>query len=90
MKILSRGNHDYWWTSLAKLEQLCQTHQLSSLKFMRNNALLIGDSTIICGSRGWILPDDPAFTSDDAGSMPGDRATAPVAPGSQRNRMPWL
>lgn len=66
MKILSRGNHDYWWTSLAKLEQLCQTHQLSSLKFMRNNALLIGDSTIICGSRGWILPDDPAFTSDDA------------------------
>ncbi|MCD8499147.1 MAG: metallophosphoesterase [Clostridiales bacterium] len=72
MKILSRGNHDYWWTSLAKLEQLCQTHQLSSLKFMRNNALLIGDSTIICGSRGWILPDDPAFyIGTTPGSMPG-------------------
>ncbi|NCA98945.1 MAG: serine/threonine protein phosphatase [Clostridia bacterium] len=65
-KILSRGNHDYWWTSLAKLEHLCQTHQLGSLKFMRNTALLIEGSTIICGSRGWILPDDPAFSPDDA------------------------
>lgn len=65
-KILSRGNHDYWWTSLAKLEALCHSHHLDSLKFMRNNAILVEDDTIICGSRGWILPDDPAFSADDA------------------------
>lgn len=65
-KILSRGNHDYWWTSLAKLEKLCQAHGLLSLRFMRNNALVVEDSVRICGSRGWILPDDPVFSSDDA------------------------
>ena len=64
-KILSRGNHDYWWTSLAKLEHFCQIHDLSSIKFLRNNAMLVEDRYVICGSRGWILPDDPTFTTDD-------------------------
>lgn len=66
LKILSRGNHDYWWQSLAKLEKFCQTHDLSSLRFLRNNALLVEDRYLICGSRGWILPDDPDFKPDDA------------------------
>ncbi len=64
-KILSRGNHDFWWQSLAKLEQFCTTHQLTTLRFLRNNALLVEDSYLICGSRGWILPDDPDFKTED-------------------------
>lgn len=64
-KILSRGNHDYWWQSLRKMEQFCDQHQLTSLKFLRNNAMLVEDRYIICGSRGWILPDDPDFKADD-------------------------
>ncbi|MDD2534674.1 MAG: metallophosphoesterase [Eubacteriales bacterium] len=65
-KILSRGNHDYWWQSMSKLKQFCQKHDLNSIKFLRNNAMLVEDRYIICGTRGWILPDDPAFNADDA------------------------
>lgn len=65
-KILSRGNHDFWWPSLAKLDQLCLAHGLDSLRFLRNNALLIEDRYRICGSRGWILPQDPDFAAADA------------------------
>ena len=27
-KILSRGNHDYWWSSLAKMERFCRENGL--------------------------------------------------------------
>jgi predicted phosphohydrolase len=64
-KILSRGNHDYWWTSLAKLEKLCRDENLQTLSFLRNNGLLIPPDWIVCGTRGWILPDDPDFSERD-------------------------
>lgn len=64
-KILSRGNHDYWWTSLVKLEQFCRAEQLTTLSFLRNNGMLIPPDRIVCGTRGWILPGDPDFTRAD-------------------------
>lgn len=63
-KLLSRGNHDYWWTSLRKMEKFCLQHELNSIGFLRNNAMEIEDD-LICATRGWILPDDNEFTSDD-------------------------
>lgn len=64
-KILMRGNHDYWWSSVTKLEKFCVQEKLATLKFLRNNAFLLEKNTIICGTRGWILPDDPEFTAAD-------------------------
>jgi hypothetical protein len=63
-KVLLRGNHDYWWTSIAKMEQFCRSQALDSLTFLRNNSLAIEDWRI-CGTRGWILPDDPEFRTQD-------------------------
>jgi uncharacterized protein len=65
-KILMRGNHDYWWSSLHKMTQFCQAEQLTSLAFLHNNSLPVAPDKIICGTRGWILPDDPAFSDADA------------------------
>ena len=64
-KILSKGNHDYWWSSLSKLEKLCRAEGLDSFIFLRNNSLLVPPDRIICGTRGWILPDDPEFGQAD-------------------------
>ena len=64
-KILSRGNHDYWWTSLSKIERFCRDQGLNSLIFLRNNGILVPPDHIVCGTRGWILPDDPEFRGDD-------------------------
>jgi predicted phosphohydrolase len=64
-KILSRGNHDYWWASIRKMEQFCRSEQLTTLSFLHNNGLLIEPGCTVCGTRGWILPDDPAFTAAD-------------------------
>lgn len=63
-KLLLRGNHDYWWTSLRKMNELCVRENLTSLCFLRNNALRFG-SFLIGGTRGWLLPGDDEFTPQD-------------------------
>ena len=59
-KILLRGNHDYWWTSLKKMQQFTENR----FQFLQNNCLMAG-KTAICGTRGWILPSSDNFTPED-------------------------
>lgn len=59
-KILMKGNHDYWWSSLNKLSQL----GFSSIEFLQNNSFEIEDY-IICGTRGWISRDAKDFDDHD-------------------------
>ncbi len=55
-KIIGRGNHDYWWTSLTKLNKLCEENGLKTLRFLYNNAYC-AEEFIICGSRGWYIDE---------------------------------
>lgn len=59
-KIIVKGNHDYWWQSQKKMT----TAVAGELSFLQNN-FYIADHFAICGSRGWICPDDPCFTTED-------------------------
>lgn len=60
-KILVRGNHDYWWTTVGKMNQL----RPDRLCFLHNNFYAAQTDWAICGSRGWITPGDPCFRSED-------------------------
>lgn len=55
IKILSKGNHDYWWSSLTKMGQ-----KWPSLHFIQNNAIEI-DNYVFGGTRGWDLPSRENF-----------------------------
>lgn len=59
-KLLLRGNHDYWWTSLAKMQQRFGEH----FEFLQNGCIMVGDIAV-CGTRGWILPSAENFTPED-------------------------
>lgn len=59
-KILLKGNHDYWWSSLKKLNEL----ELKSIKFLQNNSFFV-EGYDICGTRGWISRDNSEFTAHD-------------------------
>ena len=50
-KLLLRGNHDYWWSSLTKLAQVLPP----GFQVIQNNAISMG-GYIFAGSRGWIFP----------------------------------
>ena len=59
-KIMMKGNHDYWWSSLNKLNKL----GLESIEFLQNNSFEVEDF-LICGTRGWISRDSKDFTYHD-------------------------
>lgn len=58
-KIITRGNHDYWWETLTKMNPL-----FDSITFLHNTFTSIGDIAI-CGCRGWISPNEENFTEQD-------------------------
>ncbi|OFI05039.1 3',5'-cyclic adenosine monophosphate phosphodiesterase CpdA [Clostridium acetireducens DSM 10703] len=51
-KIISKGNHDYWWGSIIKLNSL-----YDDMKFIQNNFYNYEDYAI-CGTRGWPIKDN--------------------------------
>lgn len=59
-KILSKGNHDYWWSSLNKMNQL----GFKSLDYLNNNAFIFNNIGII-GTRGWCDIDSSGFDEHD-------------------------
>lgn len=65
-KILMKGNHEYWWNSLQKLNRLKADLQLDTLFFMHTNSFYIEELGIaVVGTRGWKCPDDRDFSDDD-------------------------
>ncbi len=51
-KILSKGNHDYWWTTMNKQTAFCRQHGFDTINFLHNNHYMCGGAAI-CGTRGW-------------------------------------
>ena len=58
-KIISKGNHDYWWGSISKLNSMYE-----NTKFIQNNFFTYKEYAI-CGTRGWICPNSEKFTEKD-------------------------
>ena len=57
-KIILKGNHDYWWSSISELREYLHNNTYA----IQNDAYKFGDF-VICGSRGWI-PFDNGFKSE--------------------------
>lgn len=55
-KIILKGNHDYWWNTLTKLNAFTAEHGLTSLHFLHNNTYTYKDYSI-CGTRGWLFEE---------------------------------
>ena len=59
-KVILRGNHDYWWSSISKV----RTSLPSNMFAIQNDALKF-HNVVICGSRGWTVPNSKEFTDED-------------------------
>ena len=60
-KLLSKGNHDYWWSSLKKMRRFLEDNKFQNIDFIYNNSYLVEDK-IIVAIRGWIT--NPASPED--------------------------
>ena len=59
-KILLKGNHDYWWSTISKVRNVLPDNMYA----IQNDCLEIGDY-IFCGSRGWIVDNTKMTSSND-------------------------
>ena len=59
-KIIIRGNHDYWWSSLSKVRELLPENVYA----LQNDAVKISDY-IFCGNRGWLIPEGKFNTEEN-------------------------
>ena len=52
-KIMSKGNHDYWWTTLTSMRKFLKENNFENIDFLYNNSYLV-ENKVIVGTRGWI------------------------------------
>lgn len=55
-KLLGKGNHDYWWTSVSKMKTVLAGWGISDVDFLHNSAAE-ADGMILCGTRGWFYDE---------------------------------
>ena len=55
-KLLLKGNHDYWWTTLTNMKKFLKEKNFTNIDFLYNNSYEYDDK-IICGTRGWSIAD---------------------------------
>lgn len=53
-KIITKGNHDYWWSTKSKTEKFLKENGIESIKILFNNAYKV-DNVAVCGTRGWFF-----------------------------------
>jgi len=59
-KVMIRGNHDYWWSSITRIRETLT----DDFYILQNDSIKIGEY-VICGSRGWTVPDSANFDLQD-------------------------
>jgi predicted phosphohydrolase len=60
-KLLLKGNHDSWWSSLARVRQALPP----GCEALQNDSHRV-DDWVVVGARGWTSPDDPVAGEKDA------------------------
>lgn len=53
-KIILKGNHDYWWNTVSKMNKFLDEKGFDTIKILHNNAYKIGN-VAIAGTRGWFF-----------------------------------
>lgn len=60
-KVLLRGNHDYWWPAISRLNAYLPANAFA----VQNNAVDLG-AVVVAGTRGWVLPKAGRTDAQDA------------------------
>ena len=55
-KIMLKGNHDYWWSTLKKMNDFLEKNEIKSIKFLYNNAIELNEF-IVAGTRYWAIEE---------------------------------
>ncbi len=52
-KIILKGNHDYWWSTAAKMNNFLKENNFDDISILHNNCF-VKNNIAVCGTRGWL------------------------------------
>lgn len=64
-KILGKGNHDFWWSTMKKHTEHFEKIGIKSISFLFNNAHIVEDF-IVAGTRGWFWDEKLSSCKNNA------------------------
>lgn len=71
-KIIMKGNHDLWWSTMAKNNAFKAERELNNIDFLFNNSFSV-EGIGLCGTRGWTMdgsnPDELKIILREAGRL---------------------
>lgn len=56
-KLLLKGNHDYWWTTVTRMRRFIKENNFKNIDFLYNNSYEY-ENYIIAGTRGWSFTNE--------------------------------
>lgn len=59
-KVIIRGNHDYWWSSISKVRAVLPEGVFA----LQNDSVDFGEF-VVCGTRGWTVPERAGEQSEE-------------------------
>lgn len=63
-KIILKGNHDYWWSTVKKFDEFCTVNGFENFHILNNNHFEY-DGIAICGTRGWFFEEERSGEHDE-------------------------
>lgn len=70
-KLLFKGNHDLWWSTVKKVNEFFNQNDIKTVKLVFNNSVVVEDFAV-CGTRGWLFSgadDDKKIIAREAGRL---------------------
>ena len=62
-KIILKGNHDYWWSTVTKAKRFFEENDIKTIDILHNNFFQWEDIAI-CGTRGWFYEEEKGKDHD--------------------------
>jgi predicted phosphohydrolase len=63
-KIILKGNHDYWWSTVSKFRKFCDANGFTDMEILNNNCFEY-ENIAICGTRGWFFEEERSSEHDE-------------------------
>ena len=63
-KLLLKGNHDYWWETVAKMKRFFAENAIETIDFLHNSCYFYNGAAL-CGTRGWFYDKNDPAAGDD-------------------------
>ncbi len=83
-KLIIKGNHDYWWSTMAKMNAYTEKMGFSTISFLFNNAYS-RNGFAICGTRSWLFnaeaEHDEKVMARELGRLEASLKAAKALPG---------